>query len=780
MMLTVPVSLRVWSLFSLWIHTMNSNAAQLWTYPMTTSNGVSEWFYPDAPNIITSNTECPGSTTACWSLSTGSTIGHTSSTSNYHHMELTYSIATAAGGGNRDNCVIDYSVDGTNFYTITDTGTSSTDTTNNIYNSWGTAPDDVSTLTIRARYIGTGSKLTCYLNQFTLNGVDITTSPTAAPTSTPSTPPTDSPSASPSSAPSQPPSMASAAPSNAPTQPPSMPSNAPSAWTQSPTLSPSTPSLSPTSSPICTSTGHWTQWYECTSCISDLVRYGQQQYATLQLTSCISAYWVNKVCIASSGYGIVGVGVGWKNGEDSVRYGDSGDWSYSCKDLDSPWSNRLNVDCFDKVRVFHKYGKFTAGLQFGTSAGEWASKVGNFADDTMTTVTGNAGECIKAVQVGTVSEGSSGYRLVNRLKFFFESAVRTRSPTQYPTTATPTVSTTNPTTRIPSASPTLNPTSITRSPSSAPTSKPTIALLSTFCANYGAYTDADKYGPRFVAISDGFCCRRSYKTGCDSRCAIRLCEEYTALGNGSYYDTSRSGVLYYTCCVPTPAPTVFPTAAPIMPTTATPTVQPTTATPTFPTSNPTTSDPTSPPTLTPTLNPTHNPTTEIPSTSKPTMVSTPQPSSTPTLKPTYYSPDASDSNLFFMTIIGNYMTNVVLMTRSDNYTDLVLYDVLESPLEKSSIGAITELSENSDCDHGKCIKFWQIDYAETCGVLLDGDWKVQFSVMCHGAYVEQRSCFAALDVHELSNNKYISLTVSNFQFEDAICDDASYSKVFVP
>eukprot|EP01083_Nonionella_stella_P168853 571285_1 len=239
---------------------------------------------------------------------------------------------------------------------------------------------------------------------------------------------------------------------------------------------------------------------------------------------------------------------------------------------------------------------------------------------------------------------------------------------------------------------------------------------------------------------------------------------------------------------PSSSPTKRPTESPnIISTSPTkhPTYNPNTAaTPTSETSSPT-KRPSSSPNTIPTL-PTNQPTspTTFAPTNDPTAATTSAPTITTTKSPSVDSPDGA--SIFFMGIIGNYRDNddmsLIVMTQSDDYIDVELKQWLETPLDDASTGSIALLSESSSCYHSSlCTKFWQFDYSAdtTCPTLtLEGDWKGQLSVGCFGQYHEKQQCLEAMEANDVTDVSVFSGTVSNFMFEDAICDDTLYGKLF--
>eukprot|EP01083_Nonionella_stella_P015995 44728_1 len=555
--------------FPLWItllHVINAQV-EIWNYPMTSATGLSDWI-GGSLNTISGNNACPASsTTSCWRINSASTSSRNIATTGYQNIELSYSIASVASGGNKDQCFIDYSVDDNTFVPIVNT----ISRTNFVFSSWGDSAKNIASFTIRLRYIGTGHKLNCYFNDLILRGELITSSPTPKPSLSPTisfsftgtaydvwyysmttSPGSPWQGSSPSLhryadnyCPNSPPcwrfygattyevsadtfgfsqthlvysvatwnvidsddscgidysvngvdfkaivrlnnqnrdgsywhrreyvtfgnwnvdNIASLTirirntgscscyfnhfrlqgvtvePTKAPFTPSVPPTRAPSGVSTSPTnyptQIPSVPSIPPTESPICSTTGHWTQRYYCEYCTDDSYwASGTQQYTTLQ-TSCITTSYVNKVCLVTGGYGVYALGVGWKNGEDSAMIG--GDGSKQCSDLDS--FDTSNWDCFDKVRIWHKTAQFTSAVQFGTSAGIWKDKRGTVGD-TMVTVTGNSGECILAMEVGTQKERNTQGRYVSHIRLYYG---KVDFPTSAPVTAHPSTSVTRP------------------------------------------------------------------------------------------------------------------------------------------------------------------------------------------------------------------------------------------------------------------------------------------------------------------------------------------------
>eukprot|EP01083_Nonionella_stella_P143581 446558_1 len=182
------------------------------------------------------------------------------------------------------------------------------------------------------------------------------------------------------------------------------------------------------------------------------------------------------------------------------------------------------------------------------------------------------------------------------------------------------------------------------------------------------------------------------------------------------------------------------------------------------------------PTVSPTLAPTSRaPTFPVP-TSHPSF---------PTLKPTRYSPDASA--LFSMVMTGFYRSDdatlsLILMTKSADYINVNINGMLESPLVPGP-ESLSELSMYSTCEESSdCTKFWQIDYAQSCGDtdgVFEGDCKVQFDLSCRGQYHEKKQCLDAAETAGVSINNPVSLTTSMASFADGICEDRLYSKLFI-
>eukprot|EP01083_Nonionella_stella_P168852 571283_1 len=275
--------------------------------------------------------------------------------------------------------------------------------------------------------------------------------------------------------------------------------------------------------------------------------------------------------------------------------------------------------------------------------------------------------------------------------------------------------------------------------------------------------------------------RQSHPTGYSS---VTSCYWDNVILRGKVRSTTPTSETLFPTKRPSASPTKRPSSSPTNKPTDNPTKNPSESPnniPTPPTNHPT-QEPSDQPTSPTTSAPTNDPTAAT--TSAPT-ITTPMPtSSKPTKSPSVDSPDGS--LIFFMGIIGNYRDNddmsLIVMTQSDDYIDVELKQWLETPLDDASTGSIALLSESSSCYHSSlCTKFWQFDYSAdtTCPTLtLEGDWKGQLSVGCFGQYHEKQQCLEAMEANDVTDVSVFSGTVSNFMFEDAICDDTLYGKLF--
>eukprot|EP01083_Nonionella_stella_P128852 390577_1 len=223
----------------------------LWYYKMNTAS--SDW--SGSPWVISSGgSNCPNANGKdyCWDLKGGTIQWSTSfGLENHHTIQLTYSLSTTGVSSNK-RCFLEYSTNGISFSDIYRT------TGSNIgpgdHNDITFSFANPSSLSIQLTSGSGGTH--CFMNEFTISGIPITSNPSAAPTRTPSSSPTSNPSAPtlpsstvPSLSPSKPPS---AVPSLSPTIPPTEVTSEPSASPTVPTTGPPTnaPSVFPTHAPI--------------------------------------------------------------------------------------------------------------------------------------------------------------------------------------------------------------------------------------------------------------------------------------------------------------------------------------------------------------------------------------------------------------------------------------------------------------------------------------------------------------------------------------------------